>query len=164
MTGGVESAPGLLVNVDVEDLERGVAFYRDGLGLAVGRRFGDSAVEMVGAAVPVYLLRRPPGTLPFAGADRPREYVRHWTPVHLDVVVDDLEPAVQRAVAAGASVEGEPRDAPWGSFLTMADPFGHALCLLQFRGRGYDEIATSPGESRLPAKGARGTWSRARRS
>jgi len=26
----------------------------------------------------------------------------------------------------------------------MADPFGHGLCLLQFIGRGYYEIAESP--------------------
>jgi lactoylglutathione lyase len=24
----------------------------------------------------------------------------------------------------------------------LADPFGHGLCLIEFRGRGYDEIAT----------------------
>jgi len=23
----------------------------------------------------------------------------------------------------------------------MADPFGHGFCLIEFRGRGYDEIA-----------------------
>lgn len=26
--------------------------------------------------------------------------------------------------------------------LRLADPFGHGVCLLQFSGRGYDEIAT----------------------
>ena len=30
----------------------------------------------------------------------------------------------------------------------LADPFGHGLCLIQFLGRGYDEIV-APGEVRL---------------
>jgi hypothetical protein len=25
----------------------------------------------------------------------------------------------------------------------MADPFGHGFCLIEFRGRGYDEIAAT---------------------
>jgi hypothetical protein len=33
----------VLVNIDVEDLERAVAFYRDAFELTVGRRFGRSA-------------------------------------------------------------------------------------------------------------------------
>jgi catechol 2,3-dioxygenase-like lactoylglutathione lyase family enzyme len=41
----------LLVNVDVDDLERGTRFYCDGLGLKVGRRF-DGWTELVGAAAP----------------------------------------------------------------------------------------------------------------
>jgi len=35
---------GLLVNIDVDDLQRGVAFYTEALGLHVGRRFGAVAV------------------------------------------------------------------------------------------------------------------------
>jgi hypothetical protein len=30
----------------------------------------------------------------------------------------------------------------WGRIAHMADPFGHGLCLIQFLGCGYDEIAT----------------------
>ena len=44
---------------------------------------------MSGAQAPIYLLEKAAGT-PAAGATRqPRDYARHWTPVHLDVVVDD---------------------------------------------------------------------------
>ena len=67
--------------------------------------------------------------------------------MHLDVVVDDVEAALARAVAAGASVEGAVRVETWGKIVTLADPFGHGLCLLEFVGRGYDEIAT-PDEAR----------------
>jgi lactoylglutathione lyase len=29
----------------------------------------------------------------------------------------------------------------WGRMANLADPFGHGLCLVEFRGRGYGEIA-----------------------
>jgi len=29
----------------------------------------------------------------------------------------------------------------WGRIAVMADPFGHGFCLIEFLGRGYDEIA-----------------------
>jgi hypothetical protein len=32
----------------------------------------------------------------------------------------------------------------WGKIAMLADPFGHGVCLIQFVGRGYDEIATEP--------------------
>ena len=70
-----------------------------------------------------------------------RDYRRHWTGVHLDFVVPDLTLALRRAQEAGAVLEGEPRTAAWGRIATLADPFGHCFCLLQFLGRGYDEIA-----------------------
>ncbi|MCI0670718.1 MAG: VOC family protein [Myxococcaceae bacterium] len=36
----------LRVCIDVEDLERGIAFYTAALGLRVGRRFGDAEVGL----------------------------------------------------------------------------------------------------------------------
>lgn len=71
-----------------------------------------------------------------------RDYKRHWTPLHCDVVVDDLESALSRALAAGAVQEQTIREHNWGRIATLSDPFGHGWCLLQFHGRGYDEIAT----------------------
>lgn len=129
----------LRVNVDVDDVEKAIAFYRDGLGLRVGRRFDDEWVELLGAPVPIDLLRNDAGTRPTSGSAT-RTYERHWTPVHLDFVVDDLDAAVQRAVAAGARIEKPIGNKKWGRIAILADPFGHGLCLLQFTGRGYDAL------------------------
>lgn len=134
-------APGLLVNIDVDDLERGLAFYREAFGLEPGRRFGDAVVELLGLAAPLYLLAKPAGSPATRSGERPRDYARHWTPVHLDFVVEDLEAALARAEAAGAIREGAPRTQAWGRIAQLADPFGHGLCLIQFLNRGYDEIA-----------------------
>jgi lactoylglutathione lyase len=133
----------LLVNIDVDDLARAEAFYRDALGLEAGRRLGDGGVEMLGASSPIYLLRKEPGTIATESAPATRDYARHWTPVHLDFAVADLATAIARAEAAGASREGDVRTARWGRIATLADPFGNGLCLIEFLNRGYDEIASS---------------------
>lgn len=132
----------LLINIDVDDLKRGMEFYCNALGLQVGRRFGADAVELLGASSPIYLLVKPNGTPASANARHLRSYARHWTPVHLDMVVEDIGAAVDRARNAGAKLEGPVRSNSWGKIAMLADPFGHGLCLIEFIGRGYDEIAT----------------------
>ncbi len=104
---------GLLVNIDVDDLALAEAFYTRAFGLRTTRRFRADGVELAGAAVPLYLLGKPAGSL---ACDAPanarcamRDYARHWTPVHLDFVVDDLDAALARAESAGARREGEVR-------------------------------------------------------
>ena len=59
----------------------------------------------------------------------------------VNVDVDDLESAFSRAVKAGGRPEGEIQTHAWGRMAPFADPFGNGFCLLQFTGRGYDEIA-----------------------
>jgi lactoylglutathione lyase len=130
------------VNIDVDDLEAASRFYTEALALRVGRRFGKAAIELLGASSPVYLLHKEAGSSPFREAPVRRVYDRHWTPVHFDVVVADVEAAAKRAAAAGALREGDIVDAAWGRMALMTDPFGNGFCLLEFRGRGYDEIAT----------------------
>ena len=139
--------PDLLVNIDVDDLERAVAFYAEAFGLTVGRRFGADMVEMLGSSAPIYLLSKPGGSLPAAGAAQPRNYSRHWTPVHLDFVVADIDAAIRRAEAAGAALEAPVATSAWGHLALMADPFGNGFCLVEFLGRGYDEIADLPRSS-----------------
>jgi predicted enzyme related to lactoylglutathione lyase len=131
----------LLVNVDVPDLAEAVAFYTRAFGLTVARRLGAEAVELGGLPVRLYLLQEPGGSI--GAAKEPRRYDRHWTPVHIDIVVDDIEAAFDRAVAAGARAETGVRIDAWGKIAGLSDPFGHGFCLIEFLGRGYDEIAVS---------------------
>lgn len=131
----------ILINIDVPDLERAIAFYTDGLGLRVGRRFDAEFVEVLGAQAPIYLLVKPVGSAPIPGASEPtRFFTRHWTPMHLDFVVDDIEAARERAMRAGAIAEGDITTHAYGRLALMADPFGHGFCLLQFNHRGYDAL------------------------
>lgn len=139
--------PNLLINIDVPDLLVGERFYTEAFPcLTPARRFGDHGVELVGFPAPIYLLVKPVGSSPFPDAPAPeaRRYTRHWTPIHLDIVVapDELEAARDRAIAAGASLERDIEQHAWGRIAYFADPFGNGVCILAFTGRGYDAIAT----------------------
>jgi predicted enzyme related to lactoylglutathione lyase len=130
---------GLRVCIDVDDLERGIAFYTRALGLTPGRRLGAGWVELLGAPVPIDLLAEPAGSAPAPGAAA-RDYARHWTPVHVDVVVEDLDVAMRSAIDAGAVLDREVQVREYGRMANLADPFGNGLCLLEMKGRGYDEL------------------------
>ena len=126
----------LLLNIDVPDLEAAERFYVGAFGLTVGRRFGAGVIELLGWPAPVYLLRKDEGAIG-AGGDL-RRYQRHWTPIHPDIVVEDLDEAVARAAAAGAAVEHPASATPYGRIAMLADPFGHGFCLIEFNSKGYD--------------------------
>jgi len=134
--------PKLSINIDVDDLDRGVAFYEAAVGLAPVRHFGDFAVELVGAEVPVYLLLKDQATPPFPGADSRRDYARHWTPVHVDFAVEGIAQALARAATAGARVESELESYRWGRVVLLSDPFGNGFCLVELDVDGYDEMTT----------------------
>ncbi|WP_114972206.1 VOC family protein [Rhodoferax ferrireducens] len=138
----MSSAPGILVNIDVDDLEAALAFYTSTFGLRIGRRLGADAVEVLGASAPLYFLAKAADTSASPKTSQVRTYARHWTPVHLDFVVDDIESTVKSAIRSGATVELPMAAHNWGRIAVMADPFGHGFCIIQFLGRGYDEIAS----------------------
>jgi predicted enzyme related to lactoylglutathione lyase len=132
----------LLVNIDVPDLDRGVGFYRDGLGFVLRRWLFDRTVaELTFASVSCFLIEKRPGTPPVAGHDATRHYAPHWTPLHLDLVVPDVDLALTRAIAAGARIETPAADQAFGRIATLRDPFGHGFCLIALADGGYDNVS-----------------------
>jgi predicted enzyme related to lactoylglutathione lyase len=125
-------APLILMHVEAEELDRAASFYARAFGLIVGRRLGPQVVELIGAEAPIHLLARPAAPPGDSGL-RP--------PVQLDLVVEDIEAARERARHAGALVEGGVRDHAWGSIAQLTDPFGNRVCLLSFRRPGLEEAA-----------------------
>jgi predicted enzyme related to lactoylglutathione lyase len=131
----------MIVNIDVDDLEKAIEFYTTALGLRLGRRFFEGSVaEMLGATSRIHLLAKSGGSNAVPDAAAPRRYGRHWTPIHLDYEVEDVSAAVERCVHAGARLEGEIQSFAWGRLATMSDPFGHGFCVLQLLGNGYDDV------------------------
>jgi predicted enzyme related to lactoylglutathione lyase len=122
----------VVASIDVDDLDSAVAFYSSGLGFVEQRRlFRDSAAELLAGSTYIYLLARPAGTAPFRGSFEVRRYSRHWTPVHLDFVVSDLEAAVLRAETAGAQLERPIQSEGSWREAQLSDPFGNGFCLLE---------------------------------
>jgi predicted enzyme related to lactoylglutathione lyase len=133
---------GVHAYVEVGDTEAGVAFYTAALGLAVRRRLTPRWVELAGASVPIFLLGNRPERFDAGGLEIARTFTRHWTPVHLDFVVDGLEAWVRRVRAAGAIVE---REVGYDAFrmANCADPFGNGFDLIEIAPGGYDAIVAA---------------------
>ena len=135
----------LILNIDVPDIEAGIAFYTAAFELEVGRRFDRAFVELLGAEVKIYLLEKAAGTKIGPASDRARLYERHWSPIHADFLVEDIGTATARVIGAGATQEGETRTAPYGKLAMFADPFGHGFCLIEFNAQGYDALIPEEG-------------------
>lgn len=130
--------PSMLINLDVPDLDAAVAFYVHAFELRQTRRLFDGTVaELAGLPAPLYLIAKAAGTV--AAGMQTRDYARHWTPLHLDIVVDDIDAAVARAIAAGATLERAAQEFDWGVLAVLADPFGHGFCFVEWRA-GYDVV------------------------
>ena len=96
----------------------------------------------MGGSAPLYLLVKPAGTAvspASASAAATRGTGRPCTSIS---PVPDLDTAVATALAAGATQDEPSETHRWGRIAHMADPFGHGFCLIEFIGRGYDEVAT----------------------
>jgi predicted enzyme related to lactoylglutathione lyase len=131
----------MLVNIDVSDLERAIAFYQAALGLTHTRNIDDDVAELSGGSCMLYLLEKADGSPANSTAAGTRQFSRHWTPVHIDFVVEKIEEAVKRAILAGAKQESGFVDWGGSTCVTFSDPFGNGFCLITFSGETYSEDA-----------------------
>ncbi len=122
----------LEITIDVDDLNRAVEFYCGGLGLILVEHNPDWArLEFNGQTF---------WLCPFAAGPHgtiTRDFRRHWTPIHPDFIVDDIDKAVELALAAGGRLDGEIRrnePEPIGcrsDIANLSDPAGNGVDLLQ---------------------------------
>jgi predicted enzyme related to lactoylglutathione lyase len=129
----------IIINVDVPELAPAVAFYTAALGLTHTRTLDDDVAELTGACATLYLLRKAAGTTAVESPPVVRDFARHWTPVHFDLVVDDVDAAAARALAAGARRETGHVDWKGSRCVSFGDPFGHGFCFIQFERGTYDD-------------------------
>jgi uncharacterized protein len=129
-----------VITLGVADLERSLAFYRDGLGLStegvIGTEFPGDERQPAGAVAmfpldggltlalyPAAELAKDAGTDAVAGQeDRPAAF-------SLGHVVDsraEVDAVLRQAATAGGRVLGEAHERPWGIYSGyFADPDGH---------------------------------------
>ncbi len=119
------------INIDVPDLERGVLFYSRAFGFSKVSEPYPGVAVMAGADAELCLLEKRPGSVPAPGCADLRRYGRHWTPVHIDLHVDDFAAALARAVEAGAVQEQVFEDTGHGAMAMCSDVFGHGFCLIE---------------------------------
>ena len=112
----------LLVNIDVDNLASAVTFYCSAFGLTVGRRFGTEGVELLGAASPIYLLAKAEGSSPSDFTTQRRTTAGTGPRSIWTLSVPEIEPALQRAVAAGAKLEQPVRTSNWGRLALSGRP------------------------------------------
>jgi predicted enzyme related to lactoylglutathione lyase len=127
--------------IEVSDAARGIDFYCEGLGLTLKRRLSSTWIELAGANCPIYLLADRPAVADLGSTTAVRSYERHWTPVHLDFVVPDLDTTVSRLTARGGSLDRDVKVREYGRIANMADPFGNGFDLIEFSGSGYDAVS-----------------------
>jgi predicted enzyme related to lactoylglutathione lyase len=127
----------VIVNIDVPALQPAIDFYQAAVGVRLERVLDGDVAELSYGSSVLYLLCKTDGSAatPTGGT---RRFERHWTPVHIDFVVDDLDAAVARAIAAGATRESERVDWRGSKCVTFADPFGHGFCLIEFASDTYE--------------------------
>jgi hypothetical protein len=106
---------------------------------------GAPPAELTGARIPTHLLVRPEPEFRAGVATLRRDFARHWTPVHLDFVVDDLETAVERAVAAGGALDRDVVDHHYWRMANFAHPFGNGVDLIEFAEGGCDAFVLRSG-------------------
>lgn len=131
----------ILINIDVPELGPAIDFYRAALGLSLTRVIDDDVAELTGASSVLYLLQKPAGSSPAKNLTEVRQYARHWTPIHFDFVVDNVEEAAKRAVCAGARQESTCVEWMGSKCISLSDPFGHGFCVIEFAGESYRDDA-----------------------
>jgi len=126
-----------LITLAVDDLERALAFYREGLGLespgVTATEFDGDDTTPAGAIVMFRLgggliLALYPRSELAKDAEIPSGPARsgEFSLGHLVASRADVDALLARAEAAGATVTSEPHDRPWGIYSGyFRDPDGH---------------------------------------
>lgn len=130
------------ISIDVPRLADGVRFYDAAFGFSkVSEPLPGMAVLRAGDTE-ICLLEKAAGSVPSKHTQEVRRYQRHWTPVHLDLHVDDLESALAQALEAGATQEQVFDKPGYPAVAFCSDPFGHGFCLIERRRRrGSEHVA-----------------------
>ena len=118
------------VSIDVPDLDAGIRFYGRVFGWTETARPFPTMAVIDGGNVTFCMHAREAGSSPAPGASGPRTWERHWTPVHLDLHVDDFDEVLARVRAEGGAIEREFRDGPHPDTAFCADPFGTGFCVI----------------------------------
>ena len=109
-----------LVTLEVSDMDRAVAFYKDMLGLPLGFTYEGMWAEFSAGDDTVALMRKSDDSGD-SRAPAPRD--------HLALSVEDVEQAVEELKAKGVEILSGPDDTPVCHIATLADPGGNKIAI-----------------------------------
>lgn len=116
------------VSIDVANLTQAIDFYVQALSCSLKNTYSDTWAAVSIGSLDLHLLEKQEGTI--GASQQQRSFERHWTPVHLDFGVDDVDHAAQLVEAHGGTVEGIEK-AEAADIAFCADPFGNGFCLIR---------------------------------
>ena len=118
------------VSIDVPDLEAGLRFYTSVFGFEETSRPLSTMAVLDANNVTVCMHEKAAGSKGSSVGADVRRYERHWTPVHLDLHVRDLDEVLDEVRAHGGSVENEFRPEGRKPVAFCSDPFGNGFCVI----------------------------------
>ena len=122
--------PSVHLSIDVPNLEAGLRFYGNVFGFREKARPFPTMAILDANNLTVCMHEKAAGTKSSPGASDVRRYERHWTPVHVDVHVEDLDAALEKLRAEGGLVETEFRTEGPMPVAFCSDPFGNGFCVI----------------------------------
>lgn len=117
------------ISIDVPDLALAEKFYTEALACKKVRAQGENMIILEVDKTNLYLIKCAANSHPIPSKQVKRTYERHWTPVHLDFLCDDVNRTVENIVLHGGSCENK-ESGEWGSIAYCVDPFGNGLCII----------------------------------
>ena len=127
---GPIARPSVHLSIDVPNLEAGLRFYVNVFGFREKDRPFPTMAVLDANNLTVCMHEKAAGTRSSPGGSDVRRYERHWTPVHVDVHVEDLDAALEKIRAEGGLVETEFRTEGPMPVAFCSDPFGNGLCVI----------------------------------
>jgi len=117
------------VSIDVLSFKQAETFYTEALSCTKIRDQGSDMVVLSTDNCDIYLQQKEAGTKPLVSGDIVRDYSRHWTPVHLDFLTENVDAVVKKILQFGGQHEGG-ESGDWGAIAYCADPFGNGFCVI----------------------------------
>lgn len=122
--------PSVHLSIDVPNLEAGLRFYGNVFGFREKARPFPTMAILDANNVTVCMHEKATGTKSSPGGSDVRRYERHWTPVHVDVHVEDLDAVLEKVRAERGLVETEFRTQGPMPVAFCSDPFGNGFCVI----------------------------------
>ena len=117
------------VSIDVSNLKQAETFYTEALGCKKLRDQGENMSVISTENCDIYLQEKEAGTKPTPSEEIVRDYARHWSPIHLDFLTENVDDVLKKILRLGGQHEGG-ESGDWGSIAYCVDPFGNGFCLI----------------------------------